>query len=191
MDRPGGFLCLKPGSSLWRVLRTRALAMGLVWGLIETLVLTIAISPIFGPLSNHSVNLDLYALLQLVFIFAIAFGFLVGFIQLDAYRSMRSLLVSKLVGIPAFIGVLIYGSPAFPQLWDPSHPSSQTLGSFLGMYIFGLGFVIVIGEVFATPLGAMFGESAMGKGLVRSMRLTLTRLMQKRLLKRVQPRTET
>jgi len=143
---------LKPGSSLWRVLRTQALAMGLVWGLIETLVLTIAISPIFGPLSNYSVNLDLYALFQLVFIFAIGFGFLVGFIQLDAYRSMRSFLVSKLVGIPAFIGVLIYASPAFPQLWDPSHPSSPTLGSVLGLYIFGLGFVIVIGEVFATPI---------------------------------------
>src|SRR5207245_9099009 len=131
MDRPGGFLCLKPGSSLWRVLRTRALAMGLVWGLIETLVLTIAISPIFGPLSNHSVNLDLYALLQLVFIFAIAFGFLLGFIQLDAYRSLRSLLVSQLVGLPAFIGALIYGSAAFPPLWDPSHPSFQRLGPFL------------------------------------------------------------
>ena len=180
MDRPGGFLCLKPGSSLWRVLRTRALAMGLVWGLIETLVLTIAISPIFGPLSNHSVNLDLYALLQLVFIFAIAFGFLVGFIQLDAYRSMRSFLVSKLVGIPAFIGVLIYASPAFPQLWDPSHPSSQTLGSFLGLYIFGLGFVIVIGEVFATPIGSFVGESEMAKRQIRWMKQTFTRFIQRR-----------
>jgi len=164
--------------------------MGLVWGLIETLVLTVAASPVFATYSNQSVLYhDLYTLLQLMLTFGIALGFLVGFIQVDAYKSMRAFLISKLIAIPALIGVLIYASPPFPPFWDPTTSTGPPVmdGRFLAMYIFGIVFVVVIGEVIATPVGAVVGESATARRLARSIRLTLTRWSERRKLRGVRP----
>jgi len=177
--------------------------MGLVWGLIEILLLTVAISPIYGPLTTHPIDAnnfsslfsltyrDLNTFQRLVFIFGITSGFFVGLVQLNPFKAVRSLLISKLVAIPAFVGLLIYFSSPFPSLWDLSSPSANiSSGEFLGMYIFVLVLVMVIGEVFTAPLGAIIGESTTAQGLARSTKLALTRLVQKRALRRVQPGTK-
>jgi hypothetical protein len=131
---------------------------------------------------------------ELAFIFGIAAGFLVGFIQNNGYRSIRTLLVSKLVAIPAFIAILIFASTPFPPIEDSttlggsssSFVTNNTSGAFLGMYIFVFILLIVIAEIPMIPAGYLLGENGLIQRQAHSIRLTLTRLTHKRSPKRIQ-----
>lgn len=160
-------------SSILRLIRTRTFLTGFVWALFETGILTVAIfqgsllPPNIQALSNNGPTV-----FQLVLLLGTTIALIVGYIQIDAYKSIRTFLVSKLVAVPSFFLIALL---TVPGLWDflilPQGAPSLA-AQFVALYIMGILFAMIAVQIFATLIGTFLGDNAMSHKQSRLVRVT-------------------